>query len=112
MKGINVKTRRLHEYHEKNAGYSVAYWGQVRTWKEGVRYLAEYMLESLYFGNEMAKLEMLVFRLKWLWDREHFLEPEETKTLESFYTATFKELVTREKEFVDNLNLQGNGDSI
>lgn len=112
MKQIQMITRRMHEYYEKNPGVCVAYFGSVRTWMEGCRLLAEKMLEQLFLHQDRTEMQYLIGRMKWLWDREHFLDAEETKSLESFYDATLKEVSKRMHDTVENLKLTDNGNSI
>lgn len=105
MRGIIKVTRQYHEYYEKNPGMAVSYWGSIRTWAEGCRVLATNLLELCYLNGDLRKQDMLIARMKWLWDREHFLEGEESKTLEAFYDATFKEVARRISSIVEDLKL-------
>ena len=103
MKKINEKTRNMHKLFEMNPGMCVQYWGNVRSWKEGCRVCAESIIEAMLINDDPGRLMYLIGRLKWLWDREHFLDPENTKTLESFYIATTKEVSKRMTEISENL---------
>ena len=105
MKTINSYCRNVHTYFEQNAGVCVAYWGSVRTWKEGCRLYAEKLLEGMFINDDAQTLKFLIGRMKWLWDREHFLDEEETKSLEVYYKATMKEVATRMQEIGANLKL-------
>ena len=105
MKTINNTTRNMHKYFELNAGVCVAYWGSVRTWKEGCRMYAEKVMEGLFMNDDAQTLKYLIGRMKWLWDREHFLDAEESKTLEAFYSATTREVAQRMLEMSNGLKL-------
>lgn len=106
MRKINATTRNMHTYFEQTQGMCVAYCGGVRAWKEGCRLYAEKVLEGMFLNDDAQTLKYLIGRMKWLWDREHFLDAEESKSLESFYEATTKEVASRLVEISCGLKLK------
>lgn len=113
MKTIQTITRKMLEWYDQNSGVCVAYWGSVRTWKEGCQMYAEKVVEQMFLHKETTtSLTFLIGRMKWLWDREHFLEEDYFKLPEYFYDATCKEIAKRVLEICENLKLVEDGNSI